>query len=158
MIGILLSHKYSSSEYKNKIYKGIDSRLLYSLQNKCEILNYIPVLVHVRRSTDYDGLPDKSENIQDVYRFTNNDIEVAANKMKKCHGEYTPLEYKDISFLSIGAPSETLNIDDKSYIEFTGNEAQPGLFDGKYFNMAVILKQAEQLKWTENFMSESIVL
>ena len=53
--------------------------------------------------------------------------------------DYEPTEYSFIDFISLGSPYMTLDYKHDDYIEYTGNEAQEGYVNGKYFNLAVIL-------------------
>jgi len=126
--GLLLSHKYSYSEYKNGIYKGYDGIMLDYLLKRCNLLEGYPVIVSHSETCDYDHNYDVE---QSVYRFTEDDI--------KHDSEYEPLEYTDIDFFSLGTPYIELDKEEQYYIEHTGNESQDGFINGKYFQFAVIL-------------------
>ena len=137
-IGLLLSHKYSYSEFENGVYKGSDGTLIKYLEDKCNISDVIPVIVHHDETFGYDEWSNNSSS-ETVYRFREEDINVAIDKMNGKIVDYEPTEYSFIDFISLGSPYMTLDYKHDDYIEYTGNEAQEGYVNGKYFNLAVIL-------------------
>lgn len=136
-IGLLLSHKYSYSEYQNGIYKGSDAKLINYLTNKCNVSKVVPVVI----SHDECWGDQWTENSveESIYRFTDNDINVTALRINDKLIHYEPVQYSNIDFINLGSPYMSLDSKSGDYIEYTGNESQEGFLNGKYFNLAVIL-------------------
>ena len=134
-IGLLLSHTYSYSEITNDNYKAADELLIKYLENKCIFDKLLPVIIH--HDETFYGEGYDSTNKETIYRFTENDIETAANYSN----DYEPLEYTNIPFINLGSEYLDLYKKSQNYIEWSGNESEPGYTDGKYFDMAFIISK-----------------
>jgi hypothetical protein len=133
-IGLLLSHTYSYSEITNENYKDVDNLLIKYLENKCIFCKLLPVIIH-HDETFYGD--NEYCNMESIYRFTENDIEIAANN----NNNYEPLEYTDIKFINLGSKYLSLYTKSQDYVEWSGNDTMPGHIDGKYFDMAFIISK-----------------
>ena len=131
----MLSHKYSYSENASKVYKGIDEYIVAKLKETYKIQDVYPVIIDTNVEFEYydDNIDDNSICIS-IYRFTKDDIsKVSQNKFKT--NKYSNVPFYDFAFNGI-----LLNTHTDQYIDYTGNESQPGLYNNQYFSQVAIFK------------------
>ena len=142
-VGLVLSHKYSCTEWEHDVYKGSDAYLMKYLSDKCIVASVFPaVLNHYESWDDYCGGTTADES---VYRFTEDDIITVAGIMnkEKTKADFAPLEHTNISFIYLGHEQncERGFEEEEQYIEHTGNECQEGYGSGQYFTMVAVLSK-----------------
>ena len=140
-VGLVLSHKYSCSEWEHSVYKGSDAYLMKYLHDKCIIASVFPAVIEHEESWDqYYGGNSASES---VHRFTEDDIITMAGIMNKTktNADFAPLEHTNIEFIYLGHEQDCERCfeEEEQYIEHTGNECQEGYGTGQYFTMVTVL-------------------
>jgi hypothetical protein len=143
-IGLLLDHEYSRGELQSSGWKGFDAILLKSfekLKNSSWNMTCVPVIIHHSESW-YDDDISSASALQEVYRFTEQDVELLADpakrKMAKTDKTFVKVPHHNFEFLGHGN-WVSLQQRRQDGAGNTGNEAMANEIDNWYFSVALLI-------------------
>lgn len=123
-IGLTLSHDYSLYESSNKLLKSMDAKIINHLKKNYNVGDLFPVLI---RHNETSHCEDGNEI----------DVCVLSFSMKMNKKTYKP---KNINFICLNRDSENL-YENRTEINYTGNECDGEEVNSRYYQMAVIIKE-----------------
>jgi hypothetical protein len=136
-LGVLLSQKYTHGMIEQQNLKGADAGFWEAIKNHFDP-EIIPVVVSYHKELQFYGSKEFSFETG-VYSFSRNDIKYLKKNQKPPNKSLKKKYPSFIPFIELLRNFQCLKYEFQQGAEFTGNEAQPEVYDNLYFSAAVIL-------------------